>query len=107
MTITPGNLDVQVSATALPILSPSQSVVFLKVTAANTDTASHTLEVWRVASGGSPSASNVMIPLVTLATNQTVTLPLSGQSLIYGQSLYAKADAASKVNLNIGYVTQS
>jgi hypothetical protein len=108
MALNVNNLDAQVANAAGPILSalPGQSITFLKVTATNTDTAPQTLTLYRVPNGGSAATSNIMAAsALALGAGETVQLPMSGQSLVNEQGLWAVSSANDVVNLNIGFAS--
>jgi hypothetical protein len=108
MALNVNNLDVQVTSTASPILTalPSQSITFLKVTATNTDASPRTLTVYRVANGGAPMTSNALAAYnLSIGAGETVQLPMSGQSLVNEQGLWAVSSANDVVNLNIGFAS--
>lgn len=108
MALAVGNTDsVLLTTTTNPVISTTapEQLVFLKVTVCNTDVASRQVTVYRVQNGASPAASNALVDALAVAAGQTLALQLSGQTLVNGEGLYAKADAANVVNLNIGYAT--
>jgi hypothetical protein len=90
------------TATTAYMVGTNFQFVILKATATNIDTASHTITVYRVPSGGTAGPTNIMgADAVAIAAGQTVTLPLSGQTIVNGQTLAALADAPSVVNFNV------
>jgi len=103
-----GNTDaVLIATTTNPVLAAfgSTEMLFLKVTACNNDTGAHQVTVYRVPLGGSPATGEILVNAMNIGAGQTSVLPLSGQSLVNSQELFAKADAANVVNLNIGWAT--
>ena len=73
----------------------------------NTDTVTHKITVYRVPSGGTPGASNILINALAVSAGQAYVSPeLSSMVLIGGDSIQAFADTASKVNAVISGFTQ-
>lgn len=103
---TVGNVDAQLGNTSQSVLTgatPSQ-ITLLKASCFNNDSAAHTITVNRVGPGGSPTSANQLIGSgISIGGNATVVLPLAGQTLTDGQSLYASADTGGVVTLSIGY----
>ena len=113
MTIALLNADVSLTNTAVVLLSSSisNSLTFTRVTITNTDTVAHNVTLYRVPSGGSPGTGNIIVAPGNfpgnIAAGETLAIPLTGHSLVSGQSLYGKANTSSVVNLSISYVQQS
>lgn len=108
MALNVGNADVQVGTAATGVISAGlgQSVTILKATATNTDTVVRHLTLYRVPSGASALTANIIAAdALALGIGETVTLPLSGQTLVAQQSLQGLADAAAVVNVSISYVS--
>lgn len=107
-TTTLGNADAVLTGSATVILTGSAmtQLMILKATVFNSDTGAHTVKVYRVPNAGSAGAANQLFGTdISVGPQQTVTLPLSGQTLLNNQTLQALADTTSVVNLSIGYVT--
>ncbi len=102
------NTDYSVSASAAAaLLAPANaSLVITKATVCNTDTAAHTLTLYRVPNGGTAGATNELISALSIAAGKTVTLPLSGHTLVQQQSLQAVADATTVLVLSLSYTQQ-
>lgn len=108
MTLAVGSTDaVLLATTTNPVITTSaaESLVFLKVTACNTDGSTHQVYVYRVPSGGSVTTGELLVDGQSVASGATAILPLSGQTLLNGASLYAKADTGSVVNFSAGWAT--
>jgi hypothetical protein len=107
MTATLANVDVQLgNATTVVIQSGGASqIAILKATAFNGGNTSIGVSVWRVPNNGSPAESNQLISALasTIGAGETVVLPLSGQTLIAGQTLAASASNAA-VTVSVGYL---
>ena len=105
MTISVGNADSQLTTTATSVagMDATAQITLLKATVCNTDSASHAVTVYRVPNAGTPGPTNVLIDAQSVAAGATVVLPLSGQTLINGQSLQALADTAGFVNLSVSW----
>lgn len=73
----------------------------------NTDTVSQTITVYRVASGGSAGATNIVIDAYSLTAGQAYVAPeLSNMVLAGGDAIYAKASAGAVVNVTMsGYTS--
>lgn len=109
MALTLGNVDVQLTNAALPVITASISgqLAILKATACNTDIATRLLTLYRVQQGGTAGATNLVLDAEPIAPGATMTLPLNGQTLNNSQTIQALADVASKVNLSIAYAVTS
>ena len=105
MALNLGNSDLVLTTAAATAIAASAlaQLTILKATANNTDSSAHTITVYRVPNGGSPSASNAVLTAYPVAANTAVVLPLSGQTLTDGQTLQAIASVASVVNLNVSW----
>jgi hypothetical protein len=105
MALNVGNFDAVLAASAASLLAGASAdqITLLKVTACNTDTVTRTITLYRVPLAGSPSAANMIIDALPIAAGETVVLPLSGQTLVNGQSLQGLASSASVVNINGSY----
>jgi hypothetical protein len=108
MALNTGNADTQLGSAAAPVLTAGtgQSISILKATATNTDTAARTITLYRVPQGGTAGTANIIAADATpLSAGETITLPLSGHTLIAGQSLQGFADVGAKVMLNLSYAS--
>jgi hypothetical protein len=106
MALNVGSVDQQLTATPATVLTGAVGSQFtiMKATACNNDTVARTITVYRVAAGGTSStAGSTIIPGFSIGAGETVVLPLSGQPLVNGSFLQAKASTTSVINLNIGY----
>lgn len=91
------------AATVLTATSPSQ-ITILKATALNTDSVARTLTLYRIPLAGTAAASNTLISALSIGAGETVTLPLSGHTLINSQFIQGLASTTNVVNLSISYV---
>lgn len=103
-----GNVDVQLTNAAAAVITTGASDQFtiLKASVCNTDSASHTVSVWRVPNGGTADATNQLIDALAIGAGQTVVLPLSGQTVVNGQMLQADASVGAFVNFSASWVAQ-
>ena len=103
------NVDAQLTNSAASVLAAgiSRQLLLLKATVCNTDVAARTVNIWRVPSAGSPGGTNLLVDALSVPAGQTLPLPLSGQTLVNGQSLYADASVSAAVNLSLSYATIS
>jgi len=86
---------------ALIYTAPSLNSPILvgNVTFTNTENVNHTFSAYIVRSGGSLSNANLLITLKTLVGNQSYTsVEFNGLTLYPGDTVWANADVASKVN---------
>lgn len=104
MAITISTVDLVLPAAAAILYSvgsTSQSVI-LKATATNTDSAAHTVTLYRVPSGGAPGVTNIIAADgLSVDPLKTTVLPISGQGIVNGQSLWGVASSATFVNISI------
>lgn len=100
-----GNVDIQLTNAAAPILQVSSNgmIAILKATAVNTDTSPRNISIWRVLNGGTPGVTNLIIDAMPIGAGETLVLPLSGQTLVQLQNLEAAADVTSVVNISLSY----
>jgi hypothetical protein len=105
MALTVGNVDAVLAASAASILTgaAADQITILKATVLNTDTVTRTITLYRVPLAGSPAVANELIQAFAVGPGQTVVLPLSGQTLVGGQSLQGLASVAAVVNINLSY----
>lgn len=108
-TTTYNNADIVLTTSAATIASVGSlsSLLITRITATNTDVLTHYVTIYRVIGGGSTSASNQIVSPRDwpgkISPGQTIAIPLTGHSLINGQSLQALADANSVVNLSVSF----
>ena len=97
--------DVVIGSSAALIVSANltNTLTLMKATAVNYDTVTRYLTIYRVLPGLSAANSNMIIDALPIAPAATQVLPLAGQARANGQSLQAKADSASVVNVNLSY----
>lgn len=113
MAVSFSNADVSLTTAATPVLTSgiSSPLSITRATITNTDTSSHTVTLYRVFSGGTPSVTNVIVSPNnfpgTIAAGETLALPLTGHNLVNGQAIYGLADVDNLVNISISYVQQS
>jgi hypothetical protein len=108
VTLALGNVDTTLlTTTTNPVLATNtgEQLFFIKVTADNTDSAQHFVTIYRTPGGGSPAASQELTTAYPVPANMTIPLPLGGQTFINGQQVFASADTANVVNLNIAFGT--
>ena len=79
------------------------ALTILKATVCNTDAAPHKVTVNRVAMGATAEAANALVDALTVAAGETLTLAISGHSLVSGQSLYASAEVGGVVNMSVSF----
>jgi hypothetical protein len=93
------------SAVAVVTSSPLDQRVLTRVTAVNTDIAApHSISVYRLAVGGTPGPTNIVVQSLPIAANTSVVvLPLGGMVVAGGQTLQALADNSSVVNMSVSY----
>ncbi len=105
MAVTNPNVDAVLNASAATVITTTtaQSVLVLKATASNNDNVIHNVSVWRVSATGQPSNINRIINAQPVPPGGAITLNLTGQTLINGQSFQAAADVAGVVNFNCSY----
>lgn len=89
--------------TTLLNATPPNQITITKASVFNTDSGSRTVSIYRVPSGGNTSSVNPITGNVALGALETVVLPLSGQTLVNGQTLQGTCDATGKVQISIGY----
>lgn len=115
MATTPYTLETtQLGATAGQVLlcPANQYLTTKKVTVTNTTTNPVTITVYKVASGGTPSSSNLLVNGLTIpgsGTNGGVKeiYEVENQTLLAGDSLYAMAGTAAVLNLNVSGILQT
>lgn len=113
MPISFSNADIQLGNSATTLLSSSigVSLSITRCTLTNDDTVDHNLTLYRVNSGETPGATNVVISPDAypglIKAGETQALPLTGHNLVNGQAFYGMADAASVINISFSYVIQS
>ena len=95
------------AATSASVLGTvtGEQLLILKATVANTDSAGHTVTAYMVAPAGAPVTANIILEPFFVGANGNVVLPISGQTLIGGSSLYLKASTTSVMNAAIAYAT--
>jgi hypothetical protein len=105
MATTNPNVDALLSASAGNVITAtsSQAVLILKATVSNNDNVIHNVSVWRVSNTGAPSNLNRLINAQPVPPGGTITLNLTGQTLIGGQSFQAAADLSGVVTFNCSY----
>jgi hypothetical protein len=90
------------SATVIASSSASGQFVILKASVTNTDSAAHTVTLYRVPQSGSAGTTNIFgADALSVGAGSTAVLPVSGQGLANGQTLQALADTAAVVNINL------
>jgi hypothetical protein len=92
-----------VAAANLLVCPNASQITILKATVCNTDAVAHKVTVYRISSGGAAAVSNALIDGLAVGAGATVTLPISGQTLINGQAFQGLADTAAVVNINLSY----
>ena len=96
------NTDVVLTNAAQTVMGAgTNGVLIFKASVTNTDASARSVTFYRVPMGGSPSLSNVVIDGETIAAGGTIVLPLSGQSLVNGQTLQGLASVTSVVNVAV------
>jgi hypothetical protein len=109
-TLTLGNADISLTAASQQVFQAptlSQSTI-LKATATNIDTVAHWVTVWRVGNGGSPTDATIMgADKQAIGPGATIVIPISGQTLIDEQSVYAATDVDNMVNFSISLATST
>lgn len=106
MSLTLLNADAVLTSAAASIIAagPASQLLILKASVCNTDAAARTVTVHRVNAGHTAAATTEVIQALSVAAGATAVLPLSGQTIINGQSLQALASTGGVVNINISYV---
>lgn len=109
MAVSLGNADVVLATTASAIVSaPSATqIAITKASVCNTDSSGRTVSVYRVPPSGVSGPKNEIIKALSIAAGKTIVLPISGLTLVNGQSLQAVADTGALVNLNVSYVQEA
>lgn len=110
MTVILGSVDaVLIATTTNPVLQVqgTNQMIFLKVTACNTDTDTRAVTIWRAPSGGSPATGELLWDAQPLKAGATQILPFSGKTLTANQQLFASASVANVVNLSIDWLEPS
>lgn len=113
MTIQFSNTDATLTNSAVNILSSSfnTALTITRATIENSDSVAHNVTIYRVNQGGTPSTSNIIIAPGNypgaIPAGETINLPLTGHSLVNGQSLFAMVDAGTSVNISISYTIQT
>src|ERR1700748_2780965 len=98
------NFDTTLGASAQVVATsgPSSSGVITRATMTNNGGAGPEGTVYRGGAGGTPGAGNIIVAPGsvpgTIQAGQTAALPLTGHTLLNGQSLYASVDSGSDVN---------
>jgi hypothetical protein len=106
MAVNVSNSDAVLTATPAAVLTTplNSQITILKATVFNSDTVAHFVKLYRVPMGGTAGVTNQLSGSGQLVgAGDTVTLPLSGQTLVNQQSLQASADLTSVVNLNLSF----
>lgn len=113
MTVTTwGNATTQLTGSAVAQVTgaPSQKTIITKARVANSDTATaFTFTVYRVPSGGSPGATNIIINARSVAPGGSDLAPeLAGMTLNPGDTIQALASTTAKLNFTASgfYSTQ-
>lgn len=108
MTLSVNSVDYVLTNTAGVVLQSSsgQTMTVIKATVCNTDTNPHTVTVYRVPSGSSAAASNLLVDAMAVPAGATLALPISGQPITQGQSWQALASTGALVNLSMGYLIE-
>lgn len=109
--MTIGTADVVLTAAAANIIAsgPTDSFLILKATACNTDTVARTVSIYRVPPAGVADATMLITDAsgasaFTVGPGETVTLPLSGQGIVGGQSLQGLASVTSVVVVSVTWL---
>jgi hypothetical protein len=99
------NADVNLTTTAATVIATATlaQATIIKATAVNLDTIPHSITVFRVANGGTPGAGSTLIDALPIGPGDTVTLPLSGQTLVNEQTLQALCDLDDMININVSF----
>ncbi len=102
------NSDASLLIAGNSIMAPGLNAqwMILKATANNQDSVARTVTVYRIPAGGSAGVTNIVVDALSLDAGETRALPLSGQTVVNGQVLWATASADNVINLNVGYVIQ-
>jgi hypothetical protein len=106
MALNVSNQDINLTVAVQTVLAPAAlaQMTIIKATAINLDTVPHSITVYRVPNGGSPgSGGTTMLDAFPIGAGDTVTLPLSGQTVVNQQTLQAACDLDDKVNINISF----
>lgn len=95
------------SAAAIYTNSTRAPVMIKRAVFTNVDTGSQTVTVYRVPSGGSAVAANIVIDAFPLSTLQAYVAPeLSNMVLAVGDAIFAKASAVNSINATMsGFTT--
>ena len=97
---------VTLTATAAQVLASAdnEALTIAKALACNTDTSARTISVYHDVTGSDGAvATTQIIRNKSIAPGDTIPLPLSSLFVINGGKLWAVADVAGKVNLDISY----
>ncbi len=88
--------------TVLYTVPAASTVIIDKFTATNTDGSTHTLNVNLIASGGSASATNLIMDAASIATLVTRDFTeLQNQILATGDQISCNASSSSVVNVRV------
>lgn len=109
MALNPGTVDLTLTATNQPILTNGGMVplIISKAVVFNTDSAAHTITVYKVSSGGSAGSGNELIASLSIPAasgSPPTVLQLSGLVLDQNDSIQGLASLTSVVNISIGFV---
>ena len=94
------------TATSYVAAGTNEAVILSRVNLYNSDTVSRTVTIHRVPTAGSATTSNI-IYFGAISPGETLSPNLPGLILDNGDALYAKADAASVVNIDLNYTVAS
>lgn len=94
------------SAVAYLTAGTNEAMTLSKVVACNTDVAPRTVTVYHDVTGAAGAiASTTVLKAYAISAGETKTLPLSSLFVVNGGKLYAMADNASVVVLDINYTS--
>lgn len=88
------------TAAAVVTAGDNELVTVVRAQVYNADTQARLVTIHQVASGGSATSGNIA-HTQTVYAGQSTTLDIAGLMVAAGAAVYAKADAASVVNLSL------
>lgn len=104
-----GNSDTVLISTAAEVAGAgtTEQLLILKALVNNQDAGSQSVIVYRVPQSGSADPSNVMVDTFTLDPGETRALPISGESVINGQSLQMSCSASGNMVASLSWMVIS
>ena len=105
MSLTPGTVDISLTATNQPLLTANAPLFITKALVCNVGASNRALTFYKVPAGMSANTFNEIWDAVQIAPGTTVPLPFSGLVLGIADSIQGFASATNTpLNVTIGWV---